>query len=295
MYLTGFADEAGSDIDTQIRATKDLGWRYIEMRNAGDKNLTIIPDEDFDKVCEKLAAAKIKINCFGSGIANWAKKLSDPPDSSYDEMKRALPRMRRLGVKLIRIMSFALTSPVPLSDKAARTEAIKRLKTIVKMAEDGGVICVHENCSGWAGQSYEHTLAMMDEIRSPNLKLVFDTGNPVGDKDIRGPLPYEYQDSWDFYNNVKEQVVYVHVKDGRITDGKLQYVFPGEGDGHVVQILEDLFARGYNGGISIEPHLAVVAHDNTVKPDAQIRYDNYIEYGRRMEKIVAGIGWQNFK
>src|SRR6185503_15552096 len=33
MYLTGFADEAARDIDAQIRATLELGWRSIESRN----------------------------------------------------------------------------------------------------------------------------------------------------------------------------------------------------------------------------------------------------------------------
>ena len=36
MYFTGFADEAASDIDGQIRATKELGWQFIESRSITD-------------------------------------------------------------------------------------------------------------------------------------------------------------------------------------------------------------------------------------------------------------------
>ena len=32
MYYTGFADEAAIGIDGQIRATKELGWKFIETR-----------------------------------------------------------------------------------------------------------------------------------------------------------------------------------------------------------------------------------------------------------------------
>ena len=135
MYLTGFADEAGSDIDTQIKAVKTLGWKHVEMRNVGDKNLTHISDDDFKRVKEKLDNAGIKVSCFGSGIANWAKKITDPADSSYDEMKRAIPRMHAMGTTFIRIMSFALPAHSPLTDSATQSEAIKRLKVIVKMAE----------------------------------------------------------------------------------------------------------------------------------------------------------------
>jgi sugar phosphate isomerase/epimerase len=288
MYLTGFADEAAADIDGQIRATTVLGWRYIESRNIGGKNIHDISEREFDTVCEKLDAAGVRINCFGSAIGNWAKKITDPPDTSYAEMQRAIPRMKKLGTKLIRVMSFVMDeSDSRLDNAAVAGEVIRRMKVLVKMGEDSGITLVHENCNAWGGRSYEHTMRLLEAVRSPNLRLVFDTGNPVGDKDVRGKPPYHYQDAWEFYSNVKEHVIYVHIKDGRIADGKLAYCFPGDGDGHVRTILKDLHTRGYDGGFSMEPHMAVVHHEAAKKTDDQIRFDNYVEYGRRFEKLLG--------
>ena len=45
--------------------------------------------------------------------------------------------------------------------------------------------------------------------------------------------------------------------------------------------------NGYDGGFSMEPHMAVVAHDSSVKSEADIRFANYVEYGRRFEKLLA--------
>jgi sugar phosphate isomerase/epimerase len=295
MYLTGFADEAAPDLDGQIRATQELGWRNIEARAIGGTNLTDITDEQFEKVCEKLDAAGIMINCFGSGVANWAKKISDPPESSYEELKRAIPRMHKLETKLIRVMSFAVPEDASINEPEMADEVIRRMRELTRMAEDGGVTLVHENCNNWGGRSYEHTLRLLDAIQSPHLRLVFDTGNPVFRKDIRGEPPYRYQDAWEFYRNVKDFVVYVHIKDGKVFDDKMRFTFAGEGDGHVKQILQDLHKSGYDGGISIEPHLAVVYHDSTQQTDASIRYENYVEYGRRMEKLVHETGWRDFK
>ena len=73
MFLTGFADEAGSDLKVQIRATKELNWKFIESRAIGDKNLSTLTDAEFDAVCEQLDNAGIRINCYGSGVANWSK------------------------------------------------------------------------------------------------------------------------------------------------------------------------------------------------------------------------------
>ena len=87
MYLTGIADEAGALVDTQIRATRDLGWKHIEARMvevpgfpAG--NIHDIPDAAFDVVVDKLADAGIQVSGFGSAIANWGKKIDQPGDSS---------------------------------------------------------------------------------------------------------------------------------------------------------------------------------------------------------------------
>jgi sugar phosphate isomerase/epimerase len=69
--------------------------------------------------------------------------------------------------------------------------------------------------------------------------------------------------------------------------GKGTYTFPGERQGDVRRIPADLLRRGYDGGISIEPHLAVVVHDPTVQTSAQVAFDNCVEYGRRRTRMMA--------
>ena len=108
MYFTGFADEAASDIDGQIRATRELGWSHIEARNVDGTNIHDLSDEAFDVVYGKLQDAGVKINCFGSTIANWGKSILDPFDATLAEARRAVPRMQKLGTELVRIMSFAI-------------------------------------------------------------------------------------------------------------------------------------------------------------------------------------------
>ena len=87
MYLTGFADEAAADIDGQIRATKELGWSRIEMRNVDGVNLHDLPEDKFDEVYGKLADAGIEVNCFGSGIANWAKSIGEARRRADEEAR----------------------------------------------------------------------------------------------------------------------------------------------------------------------------------------------------------------
>jgi sugar phosphate isomerase/epimerase len=285
MYLTGFADEAAKDLDTQIKATLELGWTNIESRNIDGTNIHNIPDSEFDVVEKKLKDAGVTINCFGSAIANWQKKITEPVDSSLEEAKRAIPRMHRLGSKLVRIMSFALIKENGPADQM-KEERFERVRKIKEMFESEGLTPVHENCMNFGGMSAVHTLELVENV--PGLKLVFDTGNPFFTLDRSKAEPYPLQDAYEFYEAVKEHVHYIHIKDGFMNEENKQvFTYPGEGKGSVPKIMEDLVKRNYEGGISIEPHLGAVFHDESVTSPEEKKYRMYVEYGKRMEKIIA--------
>ena len=287
MYLTGFADEAAQDLATQIEITKELGWKNIESRNIGGKNIHDLSEEDFDKVYDALGEADVKVNCFGSAIANWAKDVRDDFDITIAEIERAIPRMQRLGTKLIRIMSYKRNE----GDDQYEAERFRRLNEIIKRFNDAGLTPVHENCMNYGGMSWQHTIKMLENV--PAMKLVHDTGNPVFNKDMSKPEPRPYQDAFEFYQNTKEHIAYVHIKDAIIDENdECVYKFPGEGDGYVIETLKDLKANGYDGGISIEPHLAAIFHDpGAVNTAADKSAELYLEYGERLKKIMADLDW----
>ncbi|NOY07313.1 MAG: sugar phosphate isomerase/epimerase [Spirochaetes bacterium] len=297
MYYSGFADEAGAGINIQIKATRELGWENIESRNIDGINITNISDDKFYQVAEKLQAAGIKINCFGSEVANWGKDPRKEEDfiKSIEDLKRGIPRMHKLGTKMIRGMSFAIIKTLVPYPPELEKVIFKKINYLVKMCEDADILFLHENCMNYGGMSYDHTLKLLDNVKSPNFKLVFDTGNPVFSDDRRGNPPYKKQDSFEFYSHVKEYIHYVHIKDGvyiEETDSifpKANFTFAGEGNGQVERIVRDLLQSGYDGGFSIEPHMSVVFHDKSRKPEDNIKYNNYIEYGRKFMALVEKI------
>ena len=55
-------------------------------------------------------------------------------------------------------------------------------------------------------------------------------------------------------------------------------------------ILRDALARGYDAGLSIEPHMVVVFHDAQSKASSDdAMRKNYVEYGHRLEKMIGEI------
>ncbi len=276
MYFTGIADEAGDDIGTQIKAHKELGWHHIELRNISGVGVADLSDRAFDEVADRLGEAGLGISCFASQLCNWSRPITKHPDIDRHELARAIPRMQRAGCQFIRIMSYRNAG---WPEDEWRAEVIARIGVLAAMAEDGGVTLVHENCDGWAGLGAEQSLELLEEVNSPALKLLWDTGNPV---------PHG-QDPWEYYGAVKEHVVYVHIKDAVQEDGKTVYTYPGEGDARVADVLKDLIGRGYRGGMSIEPHLAAVVHEGKAASAAESAYERYVEYGRRLMKLVERV------
>ena len=293
MILTGIGDEAGNTIDAQLRAVKELGWTTLEMRGVEvpgfpKANFHDIPDAAFEIAAGKLKAAGIGVYCFGSTIMNWAKKLADPFDATLAEVKRCIPRMQRLGTKFVRIMSF---KP---GDDEERTpdEVFHRVREVTRLFLDAGLAPVHENCMNHGGMSGRHALELLE--KAPGLKWVFDTANPVFNPDRSRARPWSKQDPWEFWTQVRDHVAHIHVKDATWNAAKndADYNWPGEGQGRVRDILRDAFARGYDGGISIEPHMVVVFHDAGSKSNEEAMRSNFIEYGRRLEKLIADVRGQ---
>jgi sugar phosphate isomerase/epimerase len=276
MYFSGISDEAGQPIDSQIKAHQELGWNYMELRMVDGTNITQLSDDDFLSTYDAVTGAGLKVSCFGSAIANWARPITCDKQIDLDDLKRAIPRMHRFGTEYIRVMSYPNHDSDPLPEPEWRKESIRRTKDLALMAEDNGIVLVHENCSGWGGESAENSNILLGEVDSPALKVVFDTGNPV---------TYG-QNSWEYYQSVKNDTVYVHIKDAKYVEGGEElYVMCGDGDGYVKDIIGDLLANGYEGGISIEPHLAAVIHTGETTDPAKL-YESYTAYGRRLMEIV---------
>jgi len=291
MILTGIGDEAANSLDGQIRAVRDLGWNQLEMRGVevpgfAKANFHDIPDEAFDLALRKLEAAGVGVYCFGSTIMNWAKTINDPFETTLNEVKRAIPRMQRVKAKYVRVMSF---KPGDEEHKIP-AEIFRRVKDVTNMFLDAGLQPVHENCMNYGGMSWQHALELLDKC--PGLKWVFDTANPIFNPDRSKPKPWPKQDPWEFWQHLRDHSVHIHVKDATWNPAKndADYNWPGEGKGRVRDILKDALTRGYDAGISIEPHMVVVFHDaqsKTTNEDAM--RNNFVEYGRQLEQMIAEI------
>lgn len=290
MKLMGIGDEAADRIEGQIQATRELGWQFIEPRGVevagfAKANFHDLPDAAFELAVEQLEAAGLQVYCLGSTIMNWAKTVDTPYDVTLAEVRRAIPRMQRVGAKFVRIMSFK-----PGDDEfKIPTVVFERVRDVTQRLLDAGIQPVHENCMNYGGMSWQHALELLD--RCPGLKWVFDTANPIFNPDRSKAKPWPKQDPWEFWTQVRDHTVHIHIKDATWNPARndADYNWPGEGQGRVRDILQDAVARGYSAGLSLEPHMVVVFHDAQSKANEAETMKNFVAYGRRLEKMLAEI------
>jgi sugar phosphate isomerase/epimerase len=276
MTITGIADEGSPDLGDQIRIHRALGWDTLELRLIGKANVCAIEDQAFDEVYRTVREAQMEVICFASSIANWARPITADFQADVEELKQAIPRMQRFSTPFIRVMSYPNDG---LPEVEWRKEAIRRMKELARIAADGGVIMVHENCSGWGGMSPENQKILLEEVHSPALQIVFDTGNPVGE----GHPPEE---TWDFYQTALPFIKHVHIKDcARTAQGEIEYTYPGEGQSMVRRILKSLLDLGYSGAFSIEPHITAQIHLGTSSGGREAE-EIYMKYGRRINAML---------
>ncbi len=282
MIITGISDEAGKDIKTQIKAHKELGWNALELRlhNGVNASTTDFTEEQFNEVRRALDDAEMTVTSFGSAIGNWSRNIRGDFSIDVEDLKIAAKRMNILGTKYIRTMTW-----VPDKDDIAysRDEGIRRYKELAKIAEDAGILLAHENCEGWGGFSPKNMVELKTEVNSPNLVLLYDTGNVVSHGD----------DPEEFFKGIRGHFDYIHIKDAKFGVGGEGHTFTycGEGDGNLPEILRRVIKEdGYDGVISIEPHIAAIVHEGSGSSKGdEIMYKSYIEYGRKLEAIIANI------
>lgn len=265
--FAGITDEAADDLGGQIAALDALGWRTIELRTLDRVPVAELTDERFDEVATTLADRSMDVVCLASRIGGWGRPVTTDFRHDLTELDVLARRARSIGTRYLRIMSYPNDG---LGAHDWRRQATARITVLAEHAERHGVTLLHENCSGWAGTNAERMLELLDEVASPALKLLFDTGNGVA---------HGY-DGFDLLADIADHVEHVHVKDA----DEHGFTIPGEGEARVADCVKLLQANGYSGAWSLEPHLAIQPHEPGVL--AHDAAATFIAAGRAMAGLI---------
>ncbi|MBO5348129.1 MAG: sugar phosphate isomerase/epimerase [Lachnospiraceae bacterium] len=242
--ISGFADEIDASVDTQFQVLSKLHMQYIEVRGVDGKNISELSEEEVAALKAKMDICGIKVSSIGSPIGKI--KLDAPFEGHFELFKKVVKIAKALNTKYIRMFSFYHDGG-DVWTVEERAEVLARLRRMIAYACEQDVILLHENEKDIYGDTADRCADLMKELYCDNFKAVFDPANFVQCK----------QDTKDAYELLKDYIGYMHIKDACLADGKV--VPAGKGDGNIPYILKELFAKGYDGFLSLEPHLGSFA------------------------------------
>ncbi|MDO5535835.1 MAG: sugar phosphate isomerase/epimerase family protein [Propionibacteriaceae bacterium] len=244
--LTGFADEIARDLDEQIALLTKLGIKHVEFRSAWGTKVLDLTEEQLAEAKAKLDAAGIAVSSVGSDIGKIV--ITDPFEDHLKRAAHAVEVAKFFGSSYIRMFSFFI--PEGEDPTQYREEVLDRTRAFVRLAEAGGVTMLHENEKDIYGDIPERVVELVTTMDSPHYRGIFDPANYVQ----CGVKPVD-----EAYPQVKEFTDYIHVKDASASEvdanGHSKVVPAGHGDGQFPELIAALQADGYDGFLSIEPHL----------------------------------------
>ena len=238
--LSGFVDEIDDDFAVQCRVAADLGLKYAEVRSAWGINILDLDDDQLQRVRELLAEHGLQVSSIGSPIGKIG--IDDDFGPHLERMRHAAEVAQFLNAPYVRLFSFFI--PEGEDPDSYRDEVLRRMRAIADVAEQAGVIAVHENEKEIYGDIPRRCLDIVTSVDSPNLKLAWDPANYVQ----CGVRPFT-----EGYADLRPHTVYIQIKDALLADASV--VVAGAGDGEVAETIRALQADGFDGFFSLEPHL----------------------------------------
>lgn len=251
--ISGFADEISDNLNVQVESLKKLGMSYVEMRGVDGNNLIFHDDKKVNEIKKVLDDNGIKLSALGSPLGKIG--ITDAFEPHFEAFKRACEVAHKMDCKNIRLFSYYLPENATFAD--FENEVFERTAKFVEYAKKNDVILLHENEKGIYGEKASECKKLMNEFFCDNFKAIFDFANFVQCR----------QDTLEAYQMLKKYIAYVHIKDAKWENGDV--VPAGYGDGNVSVILSDLIKGGYEGFLSLEPHLFNFAGFDALEKDGK--------------------------
>lgn len=244
IHVSGFSDEISSDFDTQLETVKSLGMNYISIRGVNDKNFSEYTiDEVNDYIKPKLDEYKVKVSSIGSPIGKIFIDDEEEFEKQISLLEKLCKMSNILECKYIRMFSFYI--PKGKNPEDYKDIVIDKLKKFTEIAKKYDIVLLHENEKDIYGDISSRCLTIFEEVGSEHFKGIFDFANFV----------QCMEDTRECYELLKDHIVYYHIKDA-VKEDK-ENVVCGTGQGKIEEILTDAIKNGYEGFLTLEPHLVI--------------------------------------
>jgi sugar phosphate isomerase/epimerase len=260
MKLGVITDGISRDLEYALNVIRETGLKYADLQFVWDKEIGDQTQEEIKKIKDLLIMYDMQVPCITRhNFVGMLVMATEPEDEAYqkhmDGLRRCINIAKELGTDMVRVMSFRKEMIIFGHNGAEKWVAstgsweklLKLMEAPVQLAEDEGITLAVETgnnamiTSGWLGKK------LIDDLGTKHLKLIWDIPNTLYCTEI--PYP-------DAYEEIKNYIGHIHIKDCKSNIARATVQFCPLGEGDMAPYLEDLSAAlkrdNYQGVISLE-------------------------------------------
>ncbi len=260
MKLGVITDGISTDLEHALRVMNETGIEHAELQFVWDKEIGDQTEEEIQRIKKLVAQYNVKVPCITRhNFVGLPVMTTEPEDEAYQKhlagLKRCIKIAKELGTDLVRVMSCRKEMIIFGSNGAEKWVAstgaweklLKLMEAPVKLAEEEGITLAVETgnnamvTSGWLGRK------LIDDLRTEHLKIIWDIPNTLYCTEV--PFP-------DAYEEIREYIAHIHIKDCQANISRATVRFCPLGEGDMAPYLEDIASAlrndGYQGVVSLE-------------------------------------------
>ena len=254
-------DGISRDLRHALGVMREVGLTHAELQFIGEKEVGDLSAQEMEAAKRLIDDHGLAVSCISrhnfGGIAVRATEADDATHTKHmDGLKRCIEMAHEFGTKLVRIMSFSKEMILFGShgadhwmvSRGAWDQLLKLLAPPVRLAEDEGVTLVLETGNNAMVTSGQLGRRLIEEIGSPNLKILWDPANSLYCNEPAYP---------DGFDALRGGILgHIHMKDSNVQIARATVECRELGTGQMAPYLEPiaagLKADGYDGAISLE-------------------------------------------
>ena len=257
LRIAAITDEFSPDLSVALEPMAAIGMTGAELRVVFGKNIMNLTPDELDlakalidaKGMEVIAIASPLLKCVLPGGGEVDSRFQHDIFASkhtFEDQPRltdhAFVVAKKMGARVIRVFSYWRT----VDPEKCFDGIVKALSNLAEAAAKEDLIIGLENEHACNIGTAAETARILDVVKHPNLKLVWDPANAL----VGGETPFPYG-----YGLLpKDRIVHVHAKDCHM-EGHIPIWGPlgtrsVDWKGQIAALLAD----GYSGYLSLETH-----------------------------------------
>ncbi|MEP6536959.1 MAG: sugar phosphate isomerase/epimerase family protein [Bryobacteraceae bacterium] len=257
LRIAAITDEFSPDLSIALDPMAAIGMTGAELRVVFGKNIMNLDVDELNLAKELLEAKRMEVVAIASPLLKCVLPSGGDVDTRFQQdifaskhtfedqprlTEHAFVVAKKMGAPVIRVFSYWRT----VDPEKCFDGIVTALTNLAEAAAKEGLIIGLENEHACNIGTAAETARILDVVKHPNLKLVWDPANAL----VGGETPFPYG-----YGLLpKDRIVHVHAKDCHMEGHKPVWGPLGTRSVDWKGQIAALLADGYSGYLSLETH-----------------------------------------